>query len=61
MVDKVKDTVELDIKQANPFTGTKLEDVRFDAITTSLCLQAAGVTIEEFRSVLQNIRCVELK
>ena len=56
VADKIKDIVVFDINPSNPFTNSELEGMKFDTITTSLCLQAAALTMEEFKGVLQNIR-----
>ena len=54
--DKVKDVVECDVNKPNPLSGTVLENVKFEVITSCFCISAAVLTIEDFRKALKNIR-----
>ena len=56
VLEKVKDVLSCDVNKPNPLSGTVLEDAKFDAITSCLCLQVAALTLENFKKNLQTIR-----
>lgn len=55
VLNKTKAVVRADVRNANPLSGTAIDDMEFDVITTCMCLQTATLTIEAFKSALQNI------
>ena len=57
----VKDAVVADVNQSDMLSGTTLEGMLFDVITTCLCLHVAALTMEDFKKALQNIRyCIKI-
>ena len=57
MLERIKDVIECDISKQDPFSGTPLERVTFDAITSWLCLSTVTpFGIENYKRILQNIR-----
>ncbi|KAL3871348.1 hypothetical protein ACJMK2_039355 [Sinanodonta woodiana] len=52
---KIQNIVKCDVTQPNPVFSTPVDGVVFDAITSSLCLETASVTLDEYAKSVQNI------
>lgn len=52
--EKVKNAVISDVCKPNPVSGTVIENIVFDAVTSCLCLSVAVSTIEDYRKAIQN-------
>lgn len=55
VLGKVKNVVSCDVNKPNPLSETVLENAKFDAITSCLCLQVAALTLENFQRNLKSI------
>ncbi|KAK3593401.1 hypothetical protein CHS0354_021980 [Potamilus streckersoni] len=52
---KIKNIVKCDVTQPNPVVSTPVDGVVFDAITSSLCLESASVTLDDYEKSVQNL------
>ncbi|KAK3593402.1 hypothetical protein CHS0354_021981 [Potamilus streckersoni] len=52
---KIKHIVHCDVTLPNPIAATPVDGVVFDAITSSLCLEAASVTLDDYAKTVQNL------
>ncbi|KAK3593405.1 hypothetical protein CHS0354_021984 [Potamilus streckersoni] len=52
---KVKNIVKCDVTQSNPMVSAPVDGVVFDAITSSLCLEAASITLEDYAKSVRNL------
>ncbi|KAL3871347.1 hypothetical protein ACJMK2_039354 [Sinanodonta woodiana] len=52
---KIQNIVKCDVTQPNPVLCTPVDGVVYDAITSSLCLESASVTLDDYAKSVQNI------
>ncbi|KAL3871349.1 hypothetical protein ACJMK2_039356 [Sinanodonta woodiana] len=52
---KIQHIVHSDVTLPNPLVSTPVDGVVFDAITSSLCLEAASITIEDYVKTVRNL------
>ncbi|KAK3593394.1 hypothetical protein CHS0354_021968 [Potamilus streckersoni] len=52
---KTKNVVHCDVTQSNPVSSTPVDGVVFDAITSSLCLEVASTTLEDYVKSVRNL------
>ncbi|KAL3870724.1 hypothetical protein ACJMK2_038768 [Sinanodonta woodiana] len=53
---KIKHIIKCDVTQPNPIVSTPVDGVVFDAITSSLCLEAASTTLQDYAKSVRNLR-----